>query len=216
MKPEVLGLGITVVTPSVPPRAGMLADAMASVSAQTLAPVAHVVVVDHEGNGEAATRNRGLFAVDTEWTAFLDDDDVLYPHHLSALTRHQEMTDADLCYGWFDVQGGTDPLGWFGKDFDPDALRENNYIPVTYLVRTELAQGVGGFPAPEGGYPSQTACVDWAFLLRLLDVGARFEHLAERTWCWRHHGGNYSGRVWNNLERHSRQATVDPVGNHGS
>jgi hypothetical protein len=149
-----------------------------------------------EQEGEAPTRNRALDGVQTEWTAYLDDDDWLYPQHLDALVRHQQETGADLCFPWFDVSGGTDPCGRFGLPFDGDLLRQHNYIPVTYLIRTDLAKDVGGFPLPQGGYPSQTACVDWAFLLKCLDAGAKFSHLAEKTWCWSHHTQNTSGRLW--------------------
>lgn len=92
-------------------------------------------------------------------------------------------------YPWFDVHGGTDPLAAHeGLPFDPGELRLNNYVPVTTLVRTDLAHAVGGFP--------QQQQVDWGFLIRLLDAGATFVHLAERTWCWRHWSGNTSGRTW--------------------
>jgi hypothetical protein len=210
--------GISVVTPSTPPRAELLSKAMASMAAQTLLPEAHIVVVDHAGRGEAATRNRGLFAVDTAWTAFLDDDDELYPHHLSALMRHQETTGADLVYPWFDVGcGGTDPFPQReGVPFDEAAYRSGGFVPVTYLVRTELAIAIGGFPlpnSPEWPYP---VGVDRGFIWRLLDKGLHIEHLNERTWRWNHHGGNYSGRVWNQERVTLKTGDGGPGWDHGS
>lgn len=189
--------GVTVAIPSVPPRSADLVRAITSVTAQTLPADAISVAIDTLCEGEATTRNRALAAAQTEFTAFLDDDDIFLPEHLSVLVSHQKETNADLCYPWFDVAGGTDPCGWFGREFDPEALRANNYIPVTYLVRTELAKSVGGFPEPDDGpYPSRTACVDWAFLLKLLDAGATFSHVPVKTWIWSHHRANTSGRLW--------------------
>jgi len=78
----------------------------------------------------------------------LDDDDIWYTHHLATLVRHQQETGADLVYPWFEVEGGEDPLKMMGKPFDPDELRRRNYIPIPYLVRTGLAQAVGGFQCP--------------------------------------------------------------------
>ncbi len=49
---------IVVVTPSLPERADLRAECMASIAAQTLAPVAHVVMVDYERAGPAAMLNR--------------------------------------------------------------------------------------------------------------------------------------------------------------
>jgi hypothetical protein len=76
------------------------------------------------------------------------------------------------------------------QTFDAERLRHHNYIPTTYLVRTEVARSVGGFPPRSPGRPS-----DWQFLLKLLEAGCRFRHVPERTWVWRRHPGNsYS---WN-------------------
>lgn len=187
---------IGVAIPSVPPRAELLAKALASVTAQRRLPDAISVAVDHDHEGPAATRNRALWALETDWTAFLDDDDVLLPNHLEALVETAERTGADLVYPWFDVIGGRDVLARGGRPFDPDELRKNNYIPVTVLVRTKLAKDVGGFPPPCSEEWDAPDCEDWGFLLRLLDAGASFHHLPVITWKWRHHGRNFSGRTW--------------------
>jgi glycosyltransferase involved in cell wall biosynthesis len=187
---------VTVVIPSIPPRRDFLAEAFASVLAQTRSPDAISVVIDHHHEGPAVTRNKGLFSVQTEWVAFLDDDDLLFPRHLERLLAHAEETEADLVYPWFWPSNGIDPLGWFAEPFDPIVLRRENYIPVTTLVRTDLAQKVGGFP--------RALCDEWprpfedhGFLVRLLDAGAKFEHLPEVTWLWRYdHGGNLAGQTW--------------------
>lgn len=185
---------VTVCVASIPPRAGLLADALASVAVQTRQPDAISVAIDRHAEGEVATRNRAIRAATTDWLALLDDDDRLYPQHLQRLLEHQADTGADLVYPWFDVDGGGDPLGWEGKPFDGEALRQANYIPVTYLVRRSLVEAVGWFP--EVGPGSKHVVSDWGFLVEAQDAGGRIVHLPERTWSWRHWGGNRGGRTW--------------------
>lgn len=184
---------ITVVIPTIRGRAEWLARAVASVRSQTLA-CELVVELDAERDGAAATRNRALTKVGTEWVAFLDDDDAFKPEHLRACLRHAVLTGADVVYPGYDVVGGEDPVGCFGLPFDPALLRRRNYIPVTTLCRAELVRAVGGFrPHPDQrGMP----CEDWGLWLALLDAGATFSHLPRRTWVWTVNGGTAGrGRV---------------------
>lgn len=166
---------ITVVTPSLPTRAHLLAEAILSVNAQTLPPVEHLIGVDHGREGSAALRNRLAAAARGEWVAFLDDDDVLHPHHLETLAV---AADADVVYSRPD---GYDPV----QPFDPDRLRAGNFIPVTVLARRELFLEAGGFDeaAPHGWE-------DWGAWLRMLDHGARFRFVDEVTWTYRLHPGS--------------------------
>jgi hypothetical protein len=120
---------------------------------------------------------------DTEWIAFLDDDDEFEPWHIERLLRHQAETGADLVYPWFTVVDGFDPLGWEGRQFDPAALRRYNYIPITVLVRRELVIAAGGFTNRTDGVGGAT-WEDWNCWLALLDLGATFSHLPARTWRW--------------------------------
>jgi hypothetical protein len=61
------------------------------------------------------------------------------------------------------------------------------------LARTQLLQDIGGFKNFPGAQWS--TCEDWYTWLRLLDAGATFVHLPERTWVWNHHGQNTGGRT---------------------
>lgn len=187
--------GVTVVIPSIPPRTGsLLARAMRSVTAQTRPVGAVSIAVDHDGDGAARTRNRALAGVVTEWAAFLDDDDELYPHHISDLLATAERTGADMVYPWFDVPEGFDPFPHMeGRQFSREELREYNYIPVTVLVRTQLIRRVGGF-RPKG--PPENPCDDWGAWDALVEAGAKIVHHKGRTWAWHWHQGNTSGKAW--------------------
>lgn len=193
---------ITVVITSIPPRADMLLRAIGSVLKQTLAAAAILVEVDHDHEGPAVVRNRGLAKVTTEYVAFLDDDDEMRPGHLAALRRTAEDANADLVYPWFDVVSsrptpGWDPLGRFGMDFDPAYLDEANYIPVTVLARTKAITATGGFVDRNTSGEGAT-CEDWGCWLAMRDNGAKIVHLPERTWIWNWHMTNTSGQrhVW--------------------
>lgn len=188
--------GVTVVIPTIPPRAELLARAVNSVSRQTRPPEAIAVAYDNYGRGAPYTRSQGLNRVDTEWAAFLDDDDVMGEHHLERLLQTAKETGADLVYPWYTVIGGTDPFPHlFGRPWDPADPQQTT---ITTLVRTELAQRVGGFadPGEDWDPAGNRAGEDFKFVCRISDAGGKVVHLAERTWFWHHHRGNTSGRNW--------------------
>lgn len=200
--------GVSVVIPTHPPRASKLRRALASVCAQTLQPVAVIVENDIDRTGSAATRNRALAHVTTEWVAFLDSDDQFLPHHLERLTREALKTGADVVYPLPRVIGPNGQVvprhhDWGGgPEFNPDYLRTNSHIPVNSLVRTELAIEVGGFVF----HKDSTGAVndDHGFYLRLLEAGARFAHVHEETFLWFHHGYGVPGRDGNTSGQPSR------------
>jgi glycosyltransferase involved in cell wall biosynthesis len=212
---------VAVCVPTIPQRRELLSRAVASVQRQDVRDGVRVVgqvVVDVDGDGAAATRNRAWRDADpdADWLAFLDDDDELYSDHVQRCLDHAVETGADLVYPWFHIvdAGGNDvtfndPLRApveghyvtpFGVPFD-DALRtelltRNNFIPVTVLVRRSLVADVGGFPIPGSPEWGDNCCEDWGLWRRLLNAGAVFAHLPERTWAWHWHGNNTSGRSW--------------------
>lgn len=178
---------ITVITASIPSRPGMLAECMASVASQTERPTQHLVGVDHLRIGSSGTRNSLLAGVRTEFTAVLDDDDLMLPHHLEALLR--AGADADVVYSLPAVEGrnGWSPSG----PFDADRLRRESYIPATALIRTEMLEDAGGW---RDSAECSNGWEDWDLWLRLLDAGARFAFVPEVTWRYRFHGGNKTHR----------------------
>lgn len=189
---------VTVVIPTIKPRKGFLRRAVNSVMAQTYGVPPIEIAIDREHEGAAATRNRALMNVRTPWVAFLDDDDYFLPNHLEVLLREVKATNIDVIYPGCRVIGPdfeTIPMqeewGRFGQAFDPTALRNQSCIPVTSMVRTELAQHAMFGPPdhdPKSWYD------DWGFYLRLLDLKAQFHHVPEVTWIWHHHGRNTSGQ----------------------
>lgn len=192
-------LDITVVTPAHPARLrnGMLDRAVRSVGMQTSPPAAHSIAVDLRGEGAAPTRQRALEAVQTEWVAFLDSDDVFLERHLELLSKHAVERNADFVYSWYKILDAAGrileddpvfPVTHYLDPFDPENPIETT---VTTLVRTELAKSVG-FHALDRGHNSNSG-EDAAFTLGCLAQGAKISHLVRKTWLWSHHGMNTSG-----------------------
>lgn len=198
---------VTVVIPSLPQRHMRLSNAVQSVAIQEQPAEAIVVQFDLNREGAATTRNKALEKVNTTWVAFLDDDDVFYPHHLRVCLDAAEESGADLVYPYADFKGN-DPLATvhngqivspFGVSFGPEQEQyirnRGNFIPVTHLVKTELVKLVGGFPQ-QNGFAARVSrdCEDYGLLLALLDIGAKFHHAPHVTWIYNFWSGNTGGR----------------------
>lgn len=186
---------ITVVIPTIAPagkRQSMLEKAVQSVEEQTHPAERIIVEHDTDREGPAIVRNRAVAMADTEWIAFLDDDDYLLPNHLDVLCKAQSDSAADVVWPWFRVEGGRDPFPSFrGRQFDID---QPHIFPITVLLRKSAFDAVGGFLPSRGHHPDgHDTGEDFNLWLRLAAVGYRFFHVPEITWVWRHHGRNTSG-----------------------
>lgn len=185
---------ITVVIPSIPPRASLLNRALSSVQLQTLPAGAISVAVDTERQGAAATRRRALAGATSAWTAFLDDDDEMRweseYRHLELLAAHAEETNADFVYSWFDTYPlGRDPfpVEFLTAPWWPDRPR---HTTITVMVKTELAKEVN---FELSGSTPEFANEDWIFILKCNELG-KISHLSNvKTWTWHHDSGNTSG-----------------------
>jgi hypothetical protein len=192
---------VSVVIPTIPTRALLLQRAMESVYRQSVVPAMIMVRSDQTRLGAPQNRDLATEGVNTEWIAFLDDDDTLEPDHIRLLLAKAEKTGASLVYPWFNVVGGgTDPFPqWEGVAWDND---EPHQVPVTFLVKTEAYREVGGFSQdwdasqeedPGVDADGNRAGEDYRFILRLADAGHKIVHLRKRTWNWNHHESNTMG-----------------------
>lgn len=183
----------------------MLLRAQLSVSLQTYPADAISIAQDVDHRGAGVTRQRALDAAQTDWVAFLDDDDMLMANHLDVLIQAALEHDADYVYSYYMVRDAghndrpdVDPLGHFNRPFD---TADPHQTTVTTLVRRELAQAAR-FSAPEAEMvDGQVYGEDFQFTVDCCRLGAKVVHVPQRTWWWYHHGmgapgipGNTSGR----------------------
>jgi glycosyltransferase involved in cell wall biosynthesis len=192
-------LTVAVCIPTVPGREELRMRAELSVMKQDRQPDQFLVEVDKDRTGAAATRNRLLERVESDVIAWLDDDDWLKPNHLKACMRVIENTFAvDLVYPRPHLVNGRDPTAvthqgrfpvspWglrFTQEMAAHIKHVGSFIPITHLVRTESVRRIGGFPEsrvlPDGRLQGE----DERYLIELLDSGAQFEHLDQKTWYW--------------------------------
>lgn len=203
---------ITVVIPSIPSRSFYLAEAVASVATQRLCPRGIIVAMDTEEEGAAVTRTRALMRVETEWTAFLDDDDRMLPQHLEQLMAHALENKSDMVFPWFKViGGGSDPFpANANRNYD---MNNPHQTTITFLVKTKAAQKVGGFVDDMDGLETvdregNRQGEDFRFVYALARAGYKIDHLHQATWEWRHHQGNTSGQAAN--VEPAAQSTTNP------
>lgn len=168
-------MDVTVITPSLPERLPLLVEAMASVAAQSLRPVTHLVEVDLAKRGPAAVRNELLAASTTEWVAFLDDDDLLDPNHLEVLARYSDGSDVVASHCRFD--GPPLPPKFCNRPYARDVLRRHGIMPITFLARRSAIEAAGRFGLER--------YEDWELLNRMADNGCRFTVVPEVTWTYR-------------------------------
>lgn len=163
---------ITVVTPTLPDRFDQLVECIMSVDAQTVPVADHVIITDKNRHGPSWARNVGIKDVKTEFTLFLDDDDVLYKDYIETVTPF--LDNYDVIYTWCKLVNFKAHLD---VPFDENHLRQANFIPVTAVVRTELLREVGCFD--KGPYE------DWKLWKKILDAGGRFKPIYLRKWEYR-------------------------------
>jgi len=165
-------------------RANYLAEALASVFAQTLLPSQIVVVDGHSsdntkkviqawdginyilqnGLGLASARNQGMKLCTGEWIAFLDSDDHWHPEKLAhqyAQFCDNPTLDACLCQVQFYLQEETAPH--VGILHQQNELVKTGLTPGALLMRQSVIEEIGLFDES-----LQIACdSDW--FARLLD-----------------------------------------------
>lgn len=189
-----MSIGVLISAHGVRVRNGMLLTAVQSAFEQSRVPDQLVVAIDRDGLGAAATKQRALESMTTDFTAVLDSDDWFLPEHLQVLEEAQLESGADLVYSWFETHPkGGDPFPpyFFHAPWDEENPR---HTTTTILARTEMMKRVGfsADPNPSASFADD----DWRMTQGLIGLGAKVHHVAARTWVYRHHqgpAGNTSG-----------------------
>lgn len=190
-------------------RPGLLARALASVRAQSLAP-AEVLVVDDGGEaaapsgsagpgarivantharGPSGARNCGAEQARGTLLAFLDDDDEWLPSYLATAAARMaadalDVLCTDLLYRYEDGAERPGKRAPAGLDPSHFLTRNPGLIGSNLIIRRAAYAAVGGFDE------SLLAAEDMDFGLRLgLQPGLRYAPLGERLVRHHHHRG---------------------------
>jgi glycosyltransferase involved in cell wall biosynthesis len=158
---------------SLPERVDLLGEAISSVWGQTRRPDDLVIGVDYSRRGEVWNQNRILAATDTDFVAFLHDDDLWEPDHLATAERY--FADADVIVSDFTSPG----RAWdIPKHWDRwDLLLHTNWFPPSVVVARRTIFDCWSEPAQ----PPPRDWVDWANWRRLYTLGARFVYTGNTT-----------------------------------
>jgi GT2 family glycosyltransferase len=148
--------------------------------------------------GRPAALNAGVAAATGQWITYLDDDDIVYPHHLallaSGLSRDRDTqvvyTDANKALLWSDAYRDLATLErtrFISRDFDYDSLLVGNWIPIMAFMHTANSLNVVG-------HFDETFEVfeDWDLLIRLAQLGP-FKHIPRLTCEYRFRFGEIVG-----------------------
>jgi glycosyltransferase involved in cell wall biosynthesis len=190
-------------------RPALLARALASVRAQSLAP-AEIIVVDDGGDaaarpagglagvrlvanararGPSGARNCGAALARGTWLAFLDDDDEWLPPYLATAlaqiaAERLDVLCTDLAYRYADGSerpGKCAPAALAVDDF---LTRNPGLIGSNLIIRRTTYAALGGFDE------SLLAAEDMDFGIRLaLQPGLRYAPLRQRLVRHHHHAG---------------------------
>jgi LmbE family N-acetylglucosaminyl deacetylase/glycosyltransferase involved in cell wall biosynthesis len=186
-----------------------------------------VKVITHPSpRGRSVAMNSGVNAAETEFLAFLDDDDLFYPEHLQTLARATRGSShvawyADAVSAFLQTSPSGAPeyrdrLRLFSMPFDRDLLLFDNYIPLpTLLVRRDDYLAAGGFD------PAFDLFEDWDFLIRLSRRGPfhhipaitceirRFDHVDSITASWPEGSARFRAAKLQLWEKHAALMTPD-------
>jgi LmbE family N-acetylglucosaminyl deacetylase len=141
-----------------------------------------VKLIEHESSrGRSEAANSGARAASSDFIVFLDDDDLMYPEHLSTLAAGTSPCYSDAVSAFAHSR-----MRIFSRDFDGELLLLDNYIPLpTVLIRRADFHDLGGFD------PAFDLFEDWDFLIRLAQR-APFTHIPRITCEIRHIEGSGS------------------------
>lgn len=155
------------------------------------------IICHPEAFGPAAARNEGAGALDTEYIAFLDQDDIWHPEKTSLqLTELENNPEFEFCIGLqefrLDSEHNTPP--WFRDEWKAHA--QQGFLPSALMTRRSFFSSTGGFDTQ---YRFGGDDVDW--FARNLKAGVAYGILDQTVVTRLVHQSN--------LSRHSKNANTE-------
>ncbi len=137
------------------------------------------LLTNTQAQGRANTANQGVDAANSEWIAFLDDDDIFLSEHLFELAQAIDNTNTQVIYSGCRLiqwsQSTTAITGEFNDAYDAARLGYENYIPlINLLINQVLFLDINGFD------PNFDIFEDWDLIFRLSQK-TNFYHIPQIT-----------------------------------
>jgi len=135
------------------------------------------------GSGISSTLNRGLSACLGDYTAFIDQDDVLESTALAHVAAAVLDTGPDMLYTDEDYvdENGAAHLPLFKPAWSPALLLSCMYLGHLVVVNTGRLRALGGFRSAYDG------AQDYDLALRLADQEIKVAHIPRVLYHWRRH-----------------------------
>jgi glycosyltransferase involved in cell wall biosynthesis len=154
--------------------------------------------------GLPSSRNTAIAFARGDEVLILDSDNEVHPHCLERLTAAlDEDPGAAFAFGileTFDRNGPRGLIGFLG--WDPDRLREHNYIDALALIRRSVLREVDGFTTDLRLYGWE----DYDLWCKLADRGMRGTHVKEIVGRYRTSAGSMISLT--NLSLEGAEATL--------
>lgn len=159
-------------------------------------------LIRHEVNrGQAAGRNTGIRASESEWLAFIDSDDVWAPDHLeqAMATLHATGADVAFCPATIFKNNIHESSPFIEKPMSPEeislapfALLKRCFIIMSSVVaRASVIREIGGFDEDE----RMRAVEDLDCFMKLLRKSATFSMSEKSTLFYRKHPEGVTSRL---------------------
>ena len=226
--------GISIVMPVCRPQPAWLADAIASVRAQTYARWELLIADDAPGapdidailtraaveeprirvqrlaerHGISGASNAALAQATQDYVTFLDHDDTLAPHALAAMAHVLATEPAtDLAFSDEDqLIDGQRAAPYFKPGWNPDLMLSQNLVCHLAVYRTSLVTALG---ALRGAFDGSQ---DYDLALRAMAAGAVIRHVPDVLYHWRQSPGSYSAAAAPACRNAARRALAEALG----
>lgn len=170
-------MDVTVITPTILGRESLLQECKDSVINQIEPVKSHLYLLDKDLRGPGFIRNELAKQADTEWIAFLDDDDILLPEHFAIHKCFEDEADVIFSWSYVILKDGT--KSEFKSSFDPKKILSGyNTIPMVVTIRKEIFDKVGGFDI-------EAKLEDLKLWQTLIAAQTRFYCINRITWHYR-------------------------------
>lgn len=174
-------------------------------STDTSAAVANrypVRLLRQANSGVAAAMNTGIAASNGELLSTLGSDDLMDPSYLDACVEGLRLDPgASFVYTQMIMFGAVNRV-YPVREFDPETLAENDYIPAAFVMRRAAFDAAGPFDT------RIVRCEDWDLLLTMAERGMRGVFIPRPLFFYRQHQRSYNSRNFLSIEGLRRELAM--------